>query len=117
MKDYPANHSAFYPLRNQDWLVNVVASWSNDIRSTILQTEISLCDEKHKAWCRKTFHNLATNLPGYINMMADTTKETQEKRLASAFGSNLKQLQIFKRRYDPENFFRHNVNILPADDE
>ena len=117
MKDYPANHSAFYPLRNQDWLVNVVASWSNDSHSATTQADLSLFDEEHMIWCRKTFYNLATNLPGYINMMADTTKETQEKRLLSAFGSNLKQLQIFKRRYDPGNFFRHNVNILPADDE
>jgi hypothetical protein len=117
MKDYPANHSAFYPLRTQDWLVNVVASWPNNVNSAMTQVEMSLFDEKHITWCRKTFYNLATNLPGYINMMADSTKETQQERLVNAFGSNLKQLRIFKRRYDPKNFFRHNVNILPAENE
>lgn len=47
MKGYPANHSAFYPLRNQDWLVNVVASWTNNIDSGMTKEEICLFDEKH----------------------------------------------------------------------
>jgi hypothetical protein len=50
-------------------------------------------------------------------MMADTTKEIQQERLARSFGSNLKRLQILKRRYDAKNFFRHNVNILPAENK
>lgn len=50
-------------------------------------------------------------------MMADSTKETQQERLVRAFGSNLKQLRVFKRRYDPKNFLQHNVNILPAESE
>lgn len=117
MKDYGADHSAFFALRSQDWLVNVVASWNNDVAEEITQTHLDSFDDKHMHWCRKTFLDLSTNMPGYINMMADSTKETQSERLTRAFGSNLKRLRAIKKRYDPQNFFCHNVNILPAVDE
>jgi Berberine and berberine like len=31
------------------------------------------------------------------------------------FGANLGRLQSVKRKYDPDNFFRLNHNIPPAD--
>ena len=30
-----------------------------------------------------------------------------------AYGPNLQRLRAIKTQYDPGNFFRHNVNILP----
>jgi hypothetical protein len=114
MKDYKADHSAFYALRSQDWLVNVVASWNNDIAEETSQVHMDSLDDKHVYWCQETFQDLSTNMPGYINMMADSTNETQSERLARSFGPNLRQLRVLKKRYDPQNFFWHNVNILPA---
>ena len=32
---------------------------------------------------------------------------------AVAYGPNLTRLREIKTKYDPENFFRQNVNILP----
>jgi hypothetical protein len=32
---------------------------------------------------------------------------------AVAYGPNLPRLRAIKMKYDPENFFRHSVNILP----
>ena len=33
---------------------------------------------------------------------------------AVAYGSNLAKLRELKKKYDPDNFFRQNVNITPA---
>ncbi|PRP84564.1 FAD/FMN-containing dehydrogenase [Planoprotostelium fungivorum] len=109
MKDSSAEHAAFFPLRSQDWLVNVVASWNNDVPAEE--------DQKHIEWCRESFQRLHTKNPGYINMFADACRDTMQERLSRAFGNNLNQLRLVKRRYDPYNFFRHNVNVLPATDE
>jgi len=31
-----------------------------------------------------------------------------------AYGPNLPRLRAIKRTYDPGNFFRQNVNVLPS---
>jgi hypothetical protein len=33
---------------------------------------------------------------------------------AVAYGPNLAKLRELKKKYDPDNFFRQNVNIVPA---
>jgi FAD/FMN-containing dehydrogenase len=33
---------------------------------------------------------------------------------AVSYGSNLAKLRELKKKYDPDNFFRQNVNISPA---
>ena len=35
---------------------------------------------------------------------------------AVAYGPNLRRLQELKGKWDPDNFFRQNVNILPRSD-
>ncbi|PRP72759.1 hypothetical protein PROFUN_17134, partial [Planoprotostelium fungivorum] len=49
--------------------------------------------------------------------ICEPCRDTMQERLSRAFGNNLNQLRLVKRRYDPYNFFRHNVNVLPATDE
>jgi hypothetical protein len=36
---------------------------------------------------------------------------------AVAYGPNLPKLRDIKAKWDPENFFRQNVNILPRSEE
>jgi hypothetical protein len=34
--------------------------------------------------------------------------------IRASFGSNYDRLAELKRKYDPENFFRQNQNVVPA---
>ena len=47
----------------------------------------------------------------YVNFMA---ADEGEERVRAAYGSNYDRLVDVKRRYDPENLFRVNQNIMPA---
>ena len=35
-------------------------------------------------------------------------------KVANAYGGNFKRLQAIKKKYDPNNLFRANLNIKPA---
>jgi hypothetical protein len=67
--------------------------------------------ERGVAWARDTFSALTPYLAPtrYINYLeADAVDPA-----AVAYGSNLRRLQELKGKWDPDNFFRQNVNILP----
>jgi FAD binding domain/Berberine and berberine like len=62
-------------------------------------------------WARDTFSSLTPYLAPtrYVNYLEDDAPNPA----AVAYGPNLPRLRGIKTKYDPENFFRHNVNILP----
>jgi FAD/FMN-containing dehydrogenase len=64
------------------------------------------------AWARETFASLAPYLRAtrYVNYLEDDASDAA----TVVYGPNLPRLREIKTKYDPENFFRHNVNILPA---
>ncbi|CAF0944721.1 unnamed protein product [Didymodactylos carnosus] len=107
MKETSADETSYFHLRKQDWLVNVITSW---------------CEgngDEHINWCRETFQKLhAKSTAAYLNlmMMDPPTNTTYKEQLNDAFGSNLNKLRIIKKKYDSFNFFHHNLNLLPADD-
>jgi len=37
-----------------------------------------------------------------------------QERVRAAYGENYRRLAQLKRRYDPDNLFRMNQNVLPA---
>jgi FAD binding domain/Berberine and berberine like len=67
--------------------------------------------ERGVAWARKTFASLTPYLAPerYVNYLEDDAPDPA----TVAYGPNLEQLRTMKTKYDPGNFFRHNVNILP----
>jgi FAD/FMN-containing dehydrogenase len=67
--------------------------------------------ERGIRWARETFASLAPYLAPtrYVNYLEDDAPNSA----AVAYGPNLARLRAIKTKYDPENFFRHNVNILP----
>jgi FAD/FMN-containing dehydrogenase len=69
-------------------------------------------DETCVAWARGLFEALKPHSAGvYVNFMpADETA-----RVAEAYGPNFARLAAIKAIYDPENRFRLNQNIAPAE--
>ena len=62
-------------------------------------------------WARDTFGSLTPYLAPirYVNYLEDDAADPA----AVAYGPNLPRLRKIKATYDPANFFRQNVNILP----
>jgi catechol 2,3 dioxygenase len=91
-----------FPHRDARWLVNMPAQWSDPADS---HAEI--------AWARSTYARLQPFLSegAYSNFM-----EGDESDVAgTAYGETLARLAQVKRAYDPDNVFRLNQNVLPAD--
>lgn len=71
--------------------------------------------EKDRAWARRTWHQLmrwAGSAGSYVNFQV----EVDEERLRAAYGAGtFDRLRRVKTAYDPENVFRRNHNIRPAE--
>jgi len=67
--------------------------------------------ERSIRWARETFASLTPFLAAtrYLNYLEDDAPNAA----AVAYGPNLQRLRAIKTQYDPGNFFKHNVNILP----
>ena len=64
------------------------------------------------AWVRDTWDSMKPYSCGvYMNGLGDGDDE----RLSDAVGANESRLRKVKARYDPDNFFRLNTNIVPAE--
>ena len=67
--------------------------------------------QRHIAWVRETCEAMQPfSTGGYTNFMSDEPAD----RLRTVYGAaKYERLVALKRRYDPENVFRHNQNITP----
>jgi FAD/FMN-containing dehydrogenase len=67
--------------------------------------------ERGIKWARDTFASLTPYLAStrYVNYLEDDAADAA----VAAYGANLPRLRTIKSKFDPQNFFRHNVNILP----
>lgn len=99
--DLPTEHS---PVGNRDarYVLNLASAWE-DARE----------DEANIAWARESWTRLRRYSTGgtYLNFL---NAEEGEGRTQDALGPALARLAEAKRRWDPENVFRTNRNILPA---
>jgi len=64
------------------------------------------------AWARDSYASLQPFMGTgrYVNYLAD---DEPGDAVATAYGPNYPRLQQIKAKYDPENFFRMNQNIVP----
>lgn len=64
-------------------------------------------------WCKDYWNALHPYSSGgaYINFIMNEGQE----RIKASYKDNYKRLSEIKRKYDPDNFFRVNQNILPAE--
>ena len=90
-----------YPHRSTEFVLNVHTRWRE-----------ASDDQKCVTWARQFFDETAEFANGgvYVNFMPDD----EAARTDGAFGSNFDRLANIKASYDPDNLFRVNQNILPA---
>lgn len=67
------------------------------------------------AWARSYWEALHPYSAGgaYVNMMMDAADEGAD-RVRASYGPNYERLAEIKAKYDPDNLFRVNQNIVPA---
>jgi hypothetical protein len=72
-------------------------------------------DDANIEWVRATWNAVAEYGTGevYLNFTGLADEEPQAG-VDSAYGRNLARLAEIKAKYDPENFFRINNNVVPA---
>jgi FAD/FMN-containing dehydrogenase len=87
--------------RETAWVVHPFAVWEGAER-----------DAEHIEWGRRSHAAFAPWTTGgtYLNFIGDEGQQ----RVRSAFGHAYGRLAQIKARYDPENVFRGNQNIVPA---
>jgi FAD/FMN-containing dehydrogenase len=98
----PTPDSAAYPHRDAEFVMNVHGRWEN-----------AADDERCIRWARDFFNASAPFASGgvYVNFLT----ADEGNRVRSAYGSNYDRLANVKRTYDPDNLFRVNQNIKPAE--
>ena len=87
-----ANDATAFPHRHLLWDIIVLAQWT-DVAETA----------GHREWARFSAKG---------QLLATMDADTEDT--SPAFGSNGTRLAGIKKKYDPENFFRVNQNILPG---
>jgi len=97
----PAPGSTAYAHRDATFVMNVHGRWENEKD-----------DERCIGWARDFFNASApfASSGAYVNFLT----ADEGDRVRSAYGQNYDRLAQVKRKYDPDNLFRVNQNILPA---
>ncbi|MDP9182403.1 MAG: FAD-binding oxidoreductase [Actinomycetota bacterium] len=93
-----------YAERSANWMISIDGNWEDPAE-----------DDKVVTWVREVWskvHRLGTGVT-YLNFTG-ISDEDADVGVDSAFGKNLERLGAVKKKYDPDNFFRLNNNIVPA---
>jgi FAD/FMN-containing dehydrogenase len=88
-----------YPHREVEFIMNVHTRWSEAEQDTECIT-----------WARSFYQATEKFATGgvYVNFISE-----DEQRVEGAYGNNIERLSKIKAKYDPDNFFRVNQNIVP----
>jgi FAD/FMN-containing dehydrogenase len=90
-----------YPHREAPFGIHVWPGWTDPDQ-----------DNAVMAWAQSLHQALEPHSTSgvYVNLLGSD----EEERVPAAYGVNYRRLAEIKRKYDPENLFRHNHNIEPA---
>lgn len=93
-----------FPHRDARYQVIAVGGWDERER-----------DDEGRTWARNLHQAIApfAMSGGFLNFSSLDVDE-REARVRAGYGGNWDRLVSIKRRYDPENLFRHNNNIPPG---
>jgi FAD/FMN-containing dehydrogenase len=96
----PPDVTAF-ALRRHQYSLNIVAGWPDPAMT-----------DPCVAWVRTFAANMDRFGTGdtYVNYLGEEGPEA----IQASYGGNYERLARLKRKYDPDNFFRFNQNILPS---
>src|SRR4029079_14595461 len=96
-----APQATAFAARDARYIMNVHGRWSDPAD-----------DAGVRAWARRVFEQAAPHATGsgYVNFLT----EDESERVAASYGANLARLRAAKRRFDPHNLLRMNLNIEPA---
>jgi len=95
------NDATAYSHREANFLVNLHGRW-----------DAAANDSKCIAWARDLFKACGPFSTGavYVNFLT----ADEEERVKLAYGANHAKLMGIKKKYDPTNLFRMNMNIRPS---
>jgi FAD/FMN-containing dehydrogenase len=101
LSDLPETHS---PVANRDarYVLNVAGSWERPEEDAV-----------HVTWARDAWQAMRSYSTGgtYVNFL---TEDESRERIERSLAGGLARLGHVKARWDPENVFRTNRNVLPA---
>jgi hypothetical protein len=92
-----------YGGRDTQFLVTAEASW----------TDAGLNDTAI-AWARETWDAMERHSTGGVYLNFPGFGEEKEALARAGYGANYERLAVLKAKYDAENLFRMNINIVPA---
>lgn len=92
-----------FPQRSASYILGIFSGW--------IEAED---DEKNINWTRELYNKMAAFASGgvYSNYLDNDDSD----KVSASFGSNYSRLQEIKNKYDPNNFFKINQNIIPNPD-
>jgi FAD/FMN-containing dehydrogenase len=96
------NAATAYGHRHLTFDVNMLSSWDDPA-----------ANGRNISWTRELYAALQPHLSGgaYVNGL---DQDAEAEQVRNAYGENYARLAELKRRYDPDNVFRMNHNIVPA---
>ncbi|GAB2564117.1 FAD-binding oxidoreductase [Spirosoma aerophilum] len=89
-----------FGLREDQWDFDIVGQWTDPAEN-----------QTHTDWVRTFWNQVEPYTKGvYVNHLGG---EDEATRVKAAYGPNYERLVALKVKYDPDNFFRLNNNIIP----
>jgi FAD/FMN-containing dehydrogenase len=92
-----------YAMRSPGFNMLVLSQWMNPAD-----------DAAGIGWARRAYDRMRPFVGAnrYLNYL--NPDDAGDEALVAAYGPNVERLRQLKAKYDPENVFRHNVNIKPG---
>ncbi len=95
-----SSEATSFPHRPQGAGVGIILSWRDPAETA-----------EARVWADKSWAKLHPYIPhAYVNMLEDEGVA----RVRESYGGNYERLRRLKTKYDPQNIFRSNQNILPV---
>jgi FAD/FMN-containing dehydrogenase len=99
-----AEDETAYGGRDTPFLITAEASWTDPA-----QTDEAI------AWARELWDAMEPYTTGAVYLNFPGLGEEKDDLARAGYGTNYERLAALKAKYDPDNFFRMNINIPPAD--